>query len=175
MLLLALISPFILGIVNAQANFVTGSISASSPEIIVHGSVTITSTYTSSLGVQGTGKLLMSGPAADPSSPSAWDDWTTLQYWDNTVGPKHSPALTSGVPVTFPKTLDTTGYYKFQWQCSGGGVDGAWTEVIVHVVDTPTVLPEASPLAVFALSFAAIGLFVVVTKKRTKQQVSYQF
>ncbi len=81
----------------------------------------------------------------------------------------HSPSLTSGVPVTFTKTVDTPGYYRFKWECRGGGVDGAFVEVPVHVVDTPTVLPEAPPIAALAIGLAAVGLFVVVTKKRTKQ------
>jgi hypothetical protein len=152
------------------ANYVTGSISASSSEVITHSSVTITCTYTSTSSATGTGKLWIAGPVDDPTDTEGFDGSSSvLQYYDGGTKVNHSPTLTSGVPVSYIKTLDTTGYYKFKWECQGGGVVGAFVEVTVHVVDTPTVLPEAPPLAVFALGFAALGLFVAVTKKRSIQ------
>jgi hypothetical protein len=156
----------------ADAAQVTGSITANRYTIVIHDTVTLTCTYTTTLGVQGTGNLQMSSPG-DPSDLSSYGPWTDLQFWDGSTSTKHpelhSPMLNSGVPVTFTKQIDETGYYKFRWLCKGGGVDGAFTEVDVQVVDTPVVLPEAPPLAVFALGFAAIGLFIVTTKKRSKQ------
>jgi hypothetical protein len=155
----------------AQTSTVTGTISESSTEIITHGSVTLTCTYTSTTNPTGTGKLWMFGPVDDPTDTDTLDisHPTVLQYYDNTVKTLHSPELHSGVPVTFTKTIDTPGYYKFRWDCQSGSVIGAYVEVILHVVDVPTVLPEAPPLAVFALGFAALGLFAAVTKKRAKQ------
>jgi hypothetical protein len=142
----------------AQTNYVPGSISADINTLLVHGSVIITCTYTSTASVQGSGSLWISGPAS--SASDSFDAMSRIKSWST---------ISSGVPVDFTKQLDATGYYKFTWMCEGGGVNGAWTYVIVNVVDTPTVLPEAPPLAAFALGFASLGLFVVVTKKRPKQ------
>jgi hypothetical protein len=66
----------------AYAAVVTGSIGASDSVIVVGGTVTLTCTYTSSESVQGTGTLMMSGPASDLSDPEAFDSWSTLHYWD---------------------------------------------------------------------------------------------
>ncbi len=153
----ALIASVAIGFVNAQTNYVTGSISADTNTLLVHGSVIITCTYTSTTSVQGSGSLWISGPASSSSGP--FNSMSLVNSWDT---------ISSGIPVDFTKQIDATGYYKFTWMCEGGGVNGAWTYVIVNVVDTPTVLPEAPPLAAFALGFAALGLFVVVTKKRPK-------
>ena len=166
MMLLAITMLFTMSMVSAQGNTVTGSISASSTTIVVHSTVTLTCTYTSSIGVQGKGTLQLSN-AGDPSDPDTFDTWTDIHYWDGGTGSKHSPMLTSGVPVTFTKQIDTTGYYKFRWLCSGGSVDGAFTEVTVHVVDSIVVLPEAPPIAGLAIGFAAVGVFVVAAKKKT--------
>jgi hypothetical protein len=70
--------------------------------------------------------------------------------------------------VYFEKTLTEVGYYKFRWLCSGGGVDGAYTEVIVHVVSTPTELPDAPPVAAILACFAAVGAVGLVTTKKAK-------
>jgi hypothetical protein len=145
----------------ASAAEVAGSLNSNQVQIVVHQSVTLTCTYTTSLGVPGSGTLEISGPK--PSASGSWTVNTVIASWDD--------SLTSGVPVTFNQQLDTPGYYRFRWLCSGGGVDGAFTYVVVQVLDTPSVLPEAPPLAVFALGFAALGLFVVVSKKRTKQSL----
>lgn len=146
---------FTVGLAYAQGNTVTGSISASSITIVVHSSVTLTCTYTSSAGIQGTGSLQMGGPKASSSDHFSLAE---ISWWDS---------INSGVPVTFTQQLDSTGYYKFRWSCSGGGVDGVYTEVIVHVVDAPSVLPEAPPVAGLAIGFAAVGLFAVVAKKKS--------
>jgi hypothetical protein len=159
LLLVALIASVAIGFVNAQTNYVAGTISTNTDTIVVHDSVTITCTYTSTASVQGSGSLWISGPAS--SASDSFDEMSRIKSWST---------LSSGVPVDFTRQLDATGYYKFTWMCEGGGVNGAWTYVIVNVVDTPTVLPEAPSLAVFALGFAALGLFVVVTKKRSNQQ-----
>jgi hypothetical protein len=149
----------------ASAAQVTGSINADHAVILTHQSVTLTCTYTTTLGVQGKGTLQVSN-AGDPSDPDTFDTWTDVHYWDGGTGTKHSGMLTSGVPVTFTKQLDATGYYKFRWLCQGGGVDGAFTEVTVQVVDT-TPLPEAPPIAAFAVGFAAVGMFIYVAKRKT--------
>jgi hypothetical protein len=150
----------------ADVNIVTGSIGSSDSVIVVSGSVTLTCSYTSSLGNDGTGRLLISGPASDPSSSSAFDDWSTLYKWDGLDG---RPVLTSGVPVTYDKQLTAEGYYKFQWQCKASdGTDGAYTEVLVHVVGTPEELPEASPVLAILACFAAVGAVGLVTTKKAK-------
>lgn len=164
--LVALAAALTVQLANAQTNIVTGSLSSSSPAIVVHNSVTLTCTYTSTSSTTGTGKLWISGPYDDPSDPDAFDSYSVLYYWDGGTGTKHGPLLTSGVPVTFTKTLDTSGYYKFKWECSGGGVDGAYVETMVRVVDDISVLPEAPPVVAVAASFVAIGVCVAVVKKK---------
>jgi hypothetical protein len=158
LLLVVLAGSITFEVVNAQTNYVSGSISANTSTIVVHDSVTFTCTYTSTIGVTGTGSLEMSAPASSASGPFKNND--EIYSWST---------LSSGVPVTYTQQIDAAGYYRVRWLCSGGGVDGAYTLVIIHVLDAPSVLPEAPPLAVFALGFAALGLFVAVTKKRTKQ------
>jgi hypothetical protein len=76
--------------------------------------------------------------------------------------------LASGVPVTFDQTLNAPGYYKFRWLCSGGGVDGAYTEITIQVISTPEELPEASPVVVILACFAAVGAVGLVTTKKAK-------
>lgn len=163
---------FTVGLVKADST-ITANLSPDHYTITVGQSITFTCTYTSSINPSGKGQLLISGPETDPSSSDAWDTWSTLHYWDSGTGTKHSGFLTSGVPVTYTQQFTSVGYYKLHWQCVDSGStdygNGAYVELIVQVVNTPSVLPEAPPLAVFALSFAAIGLFVIVTKKRTKQ------
>jgi hypothetical protein len=165
----AMISLFAIGLASAAQ--VTGSLTADNSIIVVHNTVTLTCTYTTTLGVQGKGTLQLSN-AGDPSDPDTFDTWTEIHYWDGGTGTKHSPMLTSGVPVTFPKVLDNPGYYKFRWLCSGGGVDGAFTEVTVQVVLIPPPLPEAPPIAGLAIGFAAVGLFVVVAKRNGNREIS---
>jgi hypothetical protein len=128
----------------------------------------LTCTYTSSESVLGTGNLLLYGPSTSISDTEFDDAYVgVLHYWDGGTGDKHSPMLQSGVPVTFTQTLNAPGYYKFQWQCRGGEVDGAYTEVIVRVVATPEELPEAPPVAAIVACFAAVGAVGLVTAKKT--------
>ncbi len=157
LLIIALAATLTIQVVDAAE--VSGSLNADQSQIVVHQSVTLTCTYITSLGVIGSGTLEISGPKSSPSGP--WTVNTVIASWED--------SLISGVPVEFTQQLDTSGYYRFRWLCSGGGVDGAFTYVTIQVLDAPTVLPEAPPLAAFALGFAALGLFVVVTKKRPKQ------
>ena len=146
----------------ASAAEVSGSLNADHVQIVTHQSVTLTCTYTTTLGMIGSGTLEISGPKSSPSG--SWIVNTVISSWDD--------SLTSGVPVTFTQQLDSPGYYRFRWLCSGGGVDGAFTYVTVQVLDTPTILPEAPPIAGLAIGFAAIGLFVVVAKKRNQKQAA---
>lgn len=154
LLFVALAASLTVQIVSAQTNYVSGSISADSTTVVVHGSVTLTCTYTSTLNVQGSGSLEMSGPATSSTGP--FKSWNEINSWDT---------VDSGVPVTYTQQLDTAGYYKIRWLCSGGGVDGAYTYVIIHVVNT-TVLPEAPPLAAIAAAFAAGALCIAAAKKK---------
>jgi hypothetical protein len=154
-LIIAMAALFTIGVVNAAE--VSGSLSSDHPQIVVHQSVTLTCTYTTTLGVLGSGTLEIAGP--NPTSSGPWSPNTVISEWDD--------SLASGVPVTHTQTLDTTGFYRFRWLCSGGGVDGAFTYVIVQVVGLPPPLPEAPPVAGLAIGFAAVGLFAVVAKKKS--------
>lgn len=167
LLLLSLGTSFIVGVASADET-VTGTISPSSSVIYVGSSVTITCTYTSSLSLEGIGTLQISGPASDPTDPDAFDSWTNIHYWDGGTGTKHSPLLTSGVPVEFTQQLNSVGYYMFRWLCSSvNGTDGAWTEVMVLVIEEPPPpVPEGSSIAVFAVSLATVGAFAIIAKKR---------
>lgn len=169
-MLFAFTSFFTVGLVQAAS--VTSTLQADKTVLVNHDSITFTCTYTSSINPVGTGYIQVSGPAST-TNPINFLSWTTLYLWDGESSSVEGPLLSSGVPVTFTKQLDTPGYYKFHWQCTYYGDstfhDGAYQEVLIQVLSTPTVLPEAPPLAVFALGFAAVGLFVAVTKRRTKQ------
>lgn len=155
LLLVTLAASLTAQIASAQGNYVSGSIAASTTTVVIHGSVTLTCTYTSSLGIPGTGSLEMSGPASSASGP--FKSWNEINSWDT---------VNSGVPVTYDQQFDSLGYYKIRWLCSGGGVDGAYTYVIIHVVDM-TVLPEAPPLAGIAAAFVAVALCIVMVKKKS--------
>jgi hypothetical protein len=151
---------------KADTNCVMGSIGSSDSVIVSGGSVILTCTYTSNMTSSGNGKLLISGPYANPADPHAFNSFSIIHWWDGGTGPDSSPLLTSGVPVTFTQQLDTVGYYKFQWQCQAtDGTNGAYVDVLVHVVATPSELPEAPPLAAIAACFIAVGAFAVASKK----------
>ena len=167
LLMIALVVTLAIQVVDAAQ--ITGSITSDRSEIITHESVTVTCTYTSTASTSGSGDLSLSGPYADKDSPIAFKRWDVIYSWDGYPGlpDTNGPLLVSGVPVTHTIKLDQPGYYKFKWEC--GSSDGAYTWVIVHVVDTPTVLPEAPPIAALAIGFAALGLFVAITKKRSGQ------
>jgi hypothetical protein len=107
------------------------------------------------LGGQGQGLILMSGPKTTAAGP--FKSWEEINSWN---------PLDNGVPVTFDQELDDVGYYKFQWQCKANdGTVGAFVDVIVHVVATPSELPEAPPIAAIAACFIALGAFAAASKK----------
>jgi hypothetical protein len=95
----------------------------------------------------------MGGPKPSPTDHFSFSE---ICWWDT---------IDSGVPVTYAQQLDATGYYTFRWLCSGGGTDGAYTEVTVLVVDSPSILPEAPPILVLVMIFVAAGAFIVRKKK----------
>lgn len=170
--LMALIVSLAIQVTTAQTTIVTGIISSSASAIVVHNSVTLTCTFSSSSSTTGTGKLWISGPYDNPSDPDAFDSYSTIYYWDGGTGTKHGPILTSDVPVSFTKTLDTVGYYKFKWECTDGVNVGAFVEVMVRVVDSISVLPEAPPMAGVVASIAAIGVGIAIAKKKVTPQIA---
>lgn len=159
-----------IGVASAEDTAsVKASLSVDRTTITLGQTITFTCTYTSSANPKGTGKLSIS-----ESLENADDDpitMTSVRIWNGKTGSIYGPLLDSGVPVTYTKQFTEAGYYKVEWRCNynGGGIsaDGAWIETVIHVVETPTVLPESPPLAALAASFMAIGVCIVVVKKKS--------
>jgi hypothetical protein len=171
-LLLFFIALLTIGVANAEdTTYVQATFSVDRSTVLKGQTVTFTCTYTSGTYPIGTGQILICGPSTTENFDFL--SQTPLYLWNGKTGSAYGPLLASGIPVTYTLQLNQTGYYQFEWKCNYNGasasVHGAYVTLNVHVVDTPTVLPEAPPLAVFALGFAAMGLFIVSTKKRSKQ------
>lgn len=79
----------------------------------------------------------------------------------------------SGTEQVVPFTLNQQGFYRFYLEVDADSGDSVTVQYPASgsflTLPTPSVLPEAPPIAALAIGFAAVGLFVVVTKKRTKQ------
>lgn len=168
LLLLSFIVLLTIGVANAaDTAYVKATFSVDKTTVVKGQSVTFTCTYTSTASQTGTGRILICGPSE--SQDFDYLPEVPIHYWNGKTG--SDPVLTTEKPVTYTLQLNQTGYYQFKWECNYGITstsDGAFVTLNVHVVDTLTPLPEAPPLAVFALGFAALGLFIVVTKRRTK-------
>jgi len=84
---------------------------------------------------------------------------TTISGWD-------------GSERTYDFTIPDQGYYVFFLRITKGASSATTyypATGTFHGDDPIDPLPEAPPIAVLALGFAALGLFVVVTKKRTRR------
>lgn|GEM_PF-4917272 len=94
-------------------------------------------------------------------------DWLSVSMTTITTIPNWN-----GAEQIVPYTLDKVGYYRFYLSVNTYSGDS----VTVHYPASGSfssppaeVLPEAPPIAGLAIGFAALGLFVVMTKRRTKQ------
>jgi len=144
-------------IIAQSSNVVTGYISADNSVIVANQAVTLTCIYTSTQTTTGRGTLEMSGPYATSSGP--FTSWTTIKTWSS---------LTSGVPVTFSQQLNQSGYYQFRWNCSARCVHSVYKVVTVQVVENFKHLPEGPAIGVSVMGLAAIAVFSLVVRRKTK-------